>query len=120
MKSKNNDIDAAMEWAFNNLLHNKYYCKAIDDYVLFTEGGIKHAIKAKTYPLKIKLIYKAVELLQTAELIDIQQDKDNRPNIKQIFVLKTLIVVDNEQKTVVVFLRQMSDGTIYYDHNVLK
>ena len=115
-----NDIETALKWAYNNLLEKSYYCNAIENYVRFSAGGIKHAVKSKTYPTKIKLIYQAVEMLQHSELIWNGADKKNRKDVVKVYHLKSSTDVDGKQRTVFIVLREMKDGVIYYDHNTQK
>lgn len=119
MKRKE-DLDKAMEWAFKNLLGKRYYCPAIKSYVKFTEGGIKHSVKSKTYPTKIKLIYLSVQMLRNAQKIWEGEDKKSRAEIKRIYHLKSSTIIDGISKDVYIVLREMKDGTVYYDHNTQK
>jgi len=117
--SKNEDIAKALQWANEYLLDKTFFCPAINEDVIFTEGGIKHAIKAKTYPLKIRLIYDAVEFLQKGELLFQEPDKKGRPDILCCYTLKIKKVYDNKERTIYIFLRKMRDGNVYYDHQAV-
>ena len=117
---KKNDIEKALKWAFDNLLDKEYYCPAIQQYVRFNVTGIKHAIKARTYPNKIKAIYNVVDLLQNAEKYSDSSDKKNRKDITHVWKLKSKTMIDNKEKIVFIILREEKDGKIYYDHEVMK
>ena len=113
-------MQKAREWAFKNLSGTKIYHKDIEDYIIFNKAGIKHAIYSRTYEMKIELIYKAAELLKSSTLYEIVKDKQNRPDIKNIYKFVSNYKKDEKDFFVYIIVRETKDGKFYYDHGIIK
>ena len=89
-------------------------------YIIFNKAGIKHAIYSRTYEMKIELIYKAAELLKSSTLYEIVKDKQNRPDIKNIYKFVSNYKKDEKDFFVYIIVRETKDGKFYYDHGIIK
>jgi len=116
------NLDHARNWAVENLLNKKVYHKDLKGkkYIEFNKAGIDHLIFAKTYDLKIKLIYSAINLIEKSTLFSIEKDKKGRANIKAIY--KFVSTWENEEKQYFVYIivRETTQGKFYYDHGIIK
>ncbi|MCH8318967.1 MAG: hypothetical protein IIA88_10835 [Bacteroidetes bacterium] len=114
------ELKKAKKWAFDNLVGKKVYNKDIDEEVIFTKKGVKHAIYTKKYPLKTHLIYQAVNLLETSTLLSKEKDKKGRKDIKNVYKLLNIFKYNNKEYSIYIVIRETKRGCIYYDHGVIK
>ena len=113
-------VKKAKIWAKNNLAGKKVYHKEIGAEIIFTKEGIKHAISAKNYYLKVKLIYYAENLLENSKILSKEKDKKNRPDIKNIYRLINTFQYKKRKYLIYIIIRETKKGYIYYDHGLIK
>ena len=117
---KNKEKNEALKWAEKNLLGKLIFNKSINANVAFDKAGIKHAICARMSPRKIAFIYDVSNLLGSAVLFDIQEDKIKRPDIKKVYKLVSYWNYQGDKIIVHIIVRLKIDGHIYYDHEAFK
>ena len=117
---KENEYKKAKEWALNNLVGKKIFHKDINDFILFSADGVNHAIYAKTYDEKIKMIYDAQLLLKNSKLYSIEKDKKNRPDVKAIYKFVSNWNDTKKIHIVYIVVRETKQGKFYYDHGIIK
>ena len=113
------ELKKAQQWAKDNLIGKRIFHKGINNDVLFTYQGIKHAMRARTSLEKIKLMYHAEYLLKTSILTDIQKDKKNRADIKLVYRLYNTWKYKGKEYFVYIIVREIKNECIYYDHGIL-
>lgn len=114
------DRKKTLEWAEKHLIGKSVYNSSIEADILFTKQGIKHSISSRVYSRKIALLYDLQSMLKKAVLIDIANDKKGRAEIKKVFKLFAEWQFEGKTYLVFIIVRLMSNGHIYYDHEVVK
>ncbi len=114
------DLENAKDWAIKNLVGKKVYHKEIGKEIIFNNNGISHAIYAKTYPEKIDLIYKTIELLESSSLISIEKDKRGRPDFQAIYKLITKSKLGDKDISVYIIVRETKMGCYFYGQGIIK
>ena len=110
------ELKDAKAWALKNLKGKKVYHKDINEYIYFNEDGLSHAIYAKTYYLKIQLIYHAKRFLESSRLYSIEKDKLKRKDIKNIYKFVATTTINAKKYFVYIIVRETKEGIFYYDH----
>lgn len=109
-----------LDWAFENLRGKKYFHKELGKWVIFNRKGIEHTLSYKISVEKIQLITQAEEMLKKSTLISFEPDKKKREEIKGIYRMASVCVVEDIEKDIVLTLREGQNGVIYYDHKIEK
>lgn len=117
--AKQNSKDV-MQWAEQHLVGKSIYQKDIGKNVIFTKRAIKHLIYYQKNYIKTTLIYDAIELLKRAKRVAVENDKDNRKQIKAVHILKTDWKYKNTDYKVTIVVREGENGHVYYDHSAIR
>ena len=106
------------EWASENLRGKKVYHKELNKYILFSSKGIDHVLSSNISFDKMKLILQAEEMLKNSHIIAFEEDYKKRDNVKGVYRMSSKAILDKEEISVILTLREGENGVIYYDHKI--
>ena len=107
-----------LDWSRKHLKGKKVHHKELGKDILFSMSGIEHSIsKGLTIP-KAALIMQAEEMLKNSKYLQSEPDYKGRKEIVAVHRMATTGIVDNEEKEVLLTLREGTNGVIYYDHEI--
>ncbi|GET46897.1 LPD3 domain-containing protein [Capnocytophaga felis] len=107
-----------LDWALKNLRGKKVYHKELEKWVIFNRKGIEHTLSNRISLEKMTLILQAEKMLKNSHLIKFEEENKGRENIKGVYRMRSVGVVNDEEREVIITLREGENGVIYYDHKV--
>lgn len=106
-------------YAMAHLAGKQFTNESTGNHISVAMGGIKHTIAGAQDKL-IKTIPAIPDLIKTANLIEIKNDKRGDSNIIAIEIYQSKLRVDKEECDIIITVKHYLDGRRYYDHGYMK
>lgn len=107
-------------YAKNNFLPSTITNEDQNIKIILRWRGIKRAVNKRSPKYKIYTIPYVPEFIEKGLLTEVETDRKKRPDIKRILKLESLAEIDKKLYSVVLVIRETSEGKLYYDHTVVE
>jgi hypothetical protein len=120
--------DEALQWAKENLLGTFVKHNAIEKPIEIGNRGLKHTLKGKNLTdialternlVVIYSTYDLVTLLENANYLYFEEDKNQRDNIFGVHILSCHFEFREENYQIKFIIKETRDKTLFYDHAVI-
>ncbi len=106
-------------YALEHLAGKKFKNKSTGNEISVAMGGVKHTIVGASEEL-IKTIPAIPEILETAQLLKTEPDKNDDPNSLGVEIYQAKLMIENQNREVIITVKHWKDGRRYYDHGYMK
>ncbi len=110
---------AARTWGDTHLAGQSFKNKASGMDIQVTRGGLKHGLH-NAFDEEMRILPALPALLEDGKYLGFEAETRGRADVKGVHRLEGTVELDGKERTVGVVVRELLDGSRYYDHFVHK